>query len=199
MLPQHAWERSQTVGPGETAAPGETALPDESARTEFHRFFQRHHRELARLAFLLLGDQDGADDLAAEALTAAWQRWDRVRAADQPLAYVRRMVVNMSRSRIRALVRERDKAARLSARMDDRVREPDVPAVVDVRAALRTLPPRKRACVVLRFGFDMSEKDTARVLGVAVGTVKSQTAKAVAELARHLADPQLPERRLTER
>ncbi|MEU8302746.1 SigE family RNA polymerase sigma factor [Actinomadura sp. NPDC048955] len=184
MLPHALWERSHKCP------------PDESARAEFHRFFQRHHRELARLAFLLLGDQDGADDLAAEALTAAWQRWDRVRAADRPLAYVRGMVVNMARSRLRALVRERDKAARLGARMDDRVRDPDVPAVVDVRAALRTLPQRKRACVVLRFGFDMSEKDTARVLGVAVGTVKSQTAKAVAELARHLADPQPPDHQL---
>ncbi|MEU8118416.1 SigE family RNA polymerase sigma factor [Spirillospora sp. NPDC049024] len=176
MLPLHQWERSHDDS------------PDESAHAEFHRFFQRHHRELARLAFLLLGDRDGADDLAADAMAAAWQRWDRVRAADQPVAYVRRMVVNMARSRIRALVRERDKAVRLGARMDDRVREPDVPAVVDMRAALRTLPQRKRACVVLRFAFDLSEKDTARVLGVAVGTVKSQTAKGVAELARRLDD-----------
>jgi RNA polymerase sigma-70 factor (sigma-E family) len=165
------WERSQ-----------------EGPRGEFHGFFERHHRELARLAFLILGDPDGADDLAADAMTAAWQRWDRVRAADQPLAYVRRMVVNMSRSRIRALVRERDKLERMYAITDDHVRAPDVPAVVDVRAALQSLPQRKRACVVLRFAFDMSEKDTARCLGVTVGTVKSQTAKGVAELARHLAD-----------
>jgi DNA-directed RNA polymerase specialized sigma24 family protein len=96
----------------------------ETARVEFHRFFLRHHREVARLAFLMLGDPDGADDLAADAMTAAWQRWDRVRAADQPLAYVRGMVVNMSRSRIRALVRERDKAARLSATAGDRVHGP---------------------------------------------------------------------------
>ncbi|TDD88917.1 SigE family RNA polymerase sigma factor [Actinomadura darangshiensis] len=174
MLSQQRWERSQTAR--------------ETARTEFHCFFARHHRDLARLAYLMLGDPDGADDLAADAMTAAWQRWDRVRAADQPLAYVRQMVVNMSRSRIRALVRERDKLARLGARLDERGREPDVPAVVDVRAALARLPQRKRACVVLRFGLDLSEKETARRLGVAVGTVKSQTAKGTAELARQLAD-----------
>lgn len=160
----------------------------EGARSEFHGFFERHHRELARLAFLMLGDPDGADDLAAEAMAAAWQRWDRVRAADQPLAYVRRMVVNMSRSRIRALVRERDKLERMTAIAGEHAHAPDVPAVVDVRAALQRLPQRKRACVVLRFAFDMSEKDTARCLGVTVGTVKSQTAKGVAELARQLAD-----------
>ncbi|WP_433465077.1 SigE family RNA polymerase sigma factor [Spirillospora sp. CA-128828] len=176
MLPKQDWERSQS-GP-----------PTETARTEFHRFFLRHHRDLARLAFLMLGDPDGADDLAADAMTAAWQRWDRVRAADQPLAYVRRMVVNMSRSRIRALVRERDKAARLGAMSDDRIPAPDVPAVVDMRAALQRLPNRKRACVVLRLAFDMSEKETAHFLGVAVGTVKSQTSKGAAELAKALDD-----------
>jgi RNA polymerase sigma-70 factor (sigma-E family) len=157
---------------------------------EFQGFFRRHHRELARLAFVMLGDPDGADDLAADAMAAAWRRWDRVRAADQPLAYARRMVVNMSRSRIRAIVRERDKVERMSAVLDDRVRVPDVPAIVDVRAALLRLPQRKRACVVLRLGFDMSEKETAQFLGIAVGTVKSQTAKGVAELTRLLADAQ---------
>ncbi|SFO20436.1 RNA polymerase sigma-70 factor, sigma-E family [Actinomadura madurae] len=167
--------------------------PD-AASSEFHGFFERHHRELARLAYLLLGDPDGADDLAADALAAAWQRWDRVRAADQPLAYVRRMVVNMSRSRIRALVRERDTLERMRAVAGEHVPPPDVPAAVDVRAALRRLPRRKRACVVLRLAFDLSEKDTARCLGVTVGTVKSQTAKGVAELVRQLAD-RPPERR----
>jgi DNA-directed RNA polymerase specialized sigma24 family protein len=53
---------------------------------EFQGFFRRHHRELARLAFVMLGDPDGADDLAADAMAAAWRRWARVRAADQPLA-----------------------------------------------------------------------------------------------------------------
>jgi DNA-directed RNA polymerase specialized sigma24 family protein len=99
-------------------------------------------------------------------------------------------VVNKSRSRIRAIVRERDKVERMSAVLDDRVRVPDVPAIVDVRAALLRLPQRKRACVVLRLGFDMSEKETAQFLGIAVGTVKSQTAKGVAELTRLLADAQ---------
>lgn len=165
-----AWERSQACADA------------------FHGFFQRHHGELARLAFVMLGDRDGADDLAADAMTAAWRRWDRVRDADHPVAYVRGMVVNMSRSRIRALVRERDKVERMSAGLDDRVHGPDVPAVVDVRAALLRLPQRKRACVVLRLAFDLSERETAQFLGIAVGTVKSQTAKGAAELARLLAD-----------
>ncbi|GAA1847525.1 SigE family RNA polymerase sigma factor [Actinomadura bangladeshensis] len=164
----------------------------ELSHVEFQGFFRRHHRELARLAFVMLGDSDGADDLAADVMAAAWRRWDRVRAADQPLAYVRRMVVNMSRSRIRVLVRERDRVERMGAGSDEHLYGPDVPAIVDVRAALLRLPQRKRACVVLRLAFDLSEKETAQVLGIAVGTVKSQTAKGVAELTRLLAVERQP-------
>ncbi|HEX2315838.1 MAG TPA: SigE family RNA polymerase sigma factor [Thermomonospora sp.] len=159
---------------------------DETARREFHGFFERHHRELARLAYLLLGDADAADDLAADALVATWRRWDRVRGADQPLAYVRRIVVNMCNSRLRAMVRERGRLSALGAVAEDRTDGPDVPAMVDVRAALRRLPDRKRACIVLRYAFDLSEQETARVLGVSVGTVKSQTSRAAAELEREL-------------
>jgi DNA-directed RNA polymerase specialized sigma24 family protein len=57
---------------------------------------------------------------------------------------------------------------------------------VDVRAALDRLPFRKRACVVLRHAFDLSEKDTALALGISVGAVKSQTSKGMAELERVL-------------
>lgn len=64
-------------------------------------------------------------------------------------------------------------------------------AVVDVQEALRRLPFRKRACVVLRHAFDLSERDTALVLGVSVGTVKSQTSRGVAELQR-LLGPETP-------
>lgn len=159
---------------------------DRAAQAEFHRFFEAHHRDLARLAYLMLGDTDAADDLAADALVAAWHRWDRVRAADQPLAYVRRIVMNLCNSRIRAIVRERGRLPTLGASLQDRTDGPDVPAVVDVRVALQRLPERKRACVVLRFAFDLSEAETAKVLGISVGTVKSQTSRGVAELEREL-------------
>ncbi|WP_313896375.1 SigE family RNA polymerase sigma factor [Streptomyces sp. YIM 98790] len=156
---------------------------------EFHAFFERHHAELSRLAHLLLGGgagPDGADDLAADALVALWSRWDRVQAAEQPLAYARGVVVNLARSRIRTLVRERRRVALFWAREPETTDGPDIPAVLDVRAALGRLPYRKRACVVLRHAFGMSEKETARALGISVGTVKSQTSRGIAELERLL-------------
>ncbi|GLZ13344.1 hypothetical protein Acsp04_35790 [Actinomadura sp. NBRC 104425] len=172
--------------------PPEAERDEEAYRREFRRFFELHHRDLARLAHLMLGDPDSADDLAADALAAAWHRWDRVRSSEHPLAYVRRIVLNMCHSRIRALVRERDRLAALGASVQEHADTPDVPAVLDVRAALQRLPERKRACVVLRFAFDLSEKETARVLGITVGTVKSQTSKGIAELQRALGDPERP-------
>ncbi|MEV7027117.1 SigE family RNA polymerase sigma factor [Kitasatospora sp. NPDC093558] len=158
----------------------------DDASAEFHDFFERHHAELARFAHLLTGETDAADDLAADALIALWQRWDRLRAADHPLAYARGVVANMARARIRSAIRERRRVLLFWTRSPEKTEGPDVAAVLDVRAALDRLPFRKRACVVLRHAFDLSEKDTAAALGISVGTVKSQTSKGMAELQQLL-------------
>jgi len=167
---------------------------DDAASAEFRDFFERHYAELARLAHLLTGESDAADDLAADALLALWHRWDRVRAADHPVAYARGVVANMARSRIRSAVRERRRITLFWSQREDRTENPDVPGMVDVQEALRGLPFRKRACVVLRHAFDLSEKDTALTLGVSVGTVKSQTSKGMAELQRLLGSQEAPRR-----
>jgi RNA polymerase sigma-70 factor (sigma-E family) len=153
---------------------------------EFHAFFQRHYAELSRLSYLLTGEADAADDLAADALIALWQRWDRLRQADHPLAYARGVVANLARERIRGATRERHRVTLFWSRRAEQAQDPDVAAVVDVRAALDRLPFRKRACVVLRHAFDLSERDTALALGISVGAVKSQTSKGLAELERLL-------------
>ncbi|WP_035839746.1 SigE family RNA polymerase sigma factor [Kitasatospora azatica] len=155
-------------------------LADTSA--EFHDFFERHYAELARFANLLTGEPDAADDLAADAMIALWQRWDRLRKADHPLAYARGVVANMARERIRAAMRERRRVSLFWFRGPGSVEGPDTAAVLDVRTALARLPFRKRACVVLRHAFDLSEKETAAALGISVGTVKSQTSRGMAEL-----------------
>ncbi|GGY36849.1 SigE family RNA polymerase sigma factor [Streptomyces djakartensis] len=167
---------------------------DDAASVEFHAFFERHYAELSRLAYLLTGESDTADDLAADALLALWHRWDRVRAADRPAAYARGVVANLARTRIRSAVRERRRIALFWSQREENIENPDVAGVVDVQEALRRLPFRKRACVVLRHAFDLSERDTALALGVSVGTVKSQTSKGMAELQRLLGTPGVPQR-----
>jgi RNA polymerase sigma-70 factor (sigma-E family) len=167
---------------------------DDAASVEFHAFFERHYAELSRLAHLLTGESDAADDLAADALLALWNRWDRVRAADHPAAYARGVVANLARTRIRSAIRERRRIALFWSQREEKTENPDIAGVVDVQEALRRLPFRKRACVVLRHAFDLSEKDTALALGVSVGTVKSQTSKGMAELQRLLGSQGVPQK-----
>ncbi|MCX4879915.1 MULTISPECIES: SigE family RNA polymerase sigma factor [unclassified Streptomyces] len=167
---------------------------DDTASVEFHTFFERHYAELSRLAHLLTGEADAADDLAADALLALWHRWDRVRAADHPVAYARGVVTNLARTRIRTAVRERRRISLFWSQREEKTENPDIAGVVDVQEALRRLPFRKRACVVLRHAFDLSEKDTALALGVSVGTVKSQTSKGMAELKKLLGSQGAPHR-----
>lgn len=161
----------------------------EPARAEFERFFNRHHRELGRLAFLLTGDRQSAEDLTAEVFLAAWQRWDTVWGLDQPFAYVRRIMVNMAASRVRRLTAERRRLALVQAGWREATGQPDPGVAIDVRAALLRLPVRRRACVVLRHAFDLSEADVAATLGISVGTVKSQTARGMVQLQKILDGP----------
>lgn len=143
--------------------------------------FQEHHPRLVRFAYLLTSDRHAADDLAADAFAKVFPHWCRG-TVDDPGAYLRRTVVN--------LVRER---ARRSLVRDIRpVAEPD-PGAVDgsegrtddqerLLVALRGLSEEQRLVIVLRIWDDRSEAETAELLGVAIGTVKSRTARALDRL-----------------
>lgn len=169
-----------------TPAPGraDDAVTDARADVSeaFEAFFERHHAELSRLAYLVTGSSGTADEVAADALLATWARWDRVCAADSPIAYVRRMVVNIGTSRVRRMIHERRLMPMLVSADDEDAPELTTADVLDVREALRALPPRRRACIVLRYGLDLSEEEVARTLEISPGTVKSQTSKAAAQL-----------------
>jgi RNA polymerase sigma-70 factor (sigma-E family) len=155
---------------------------------EVASLFAAHAAGLVRLAEFLVGDRGLAEDLVQEAFVRAWRSWRRLRRQGAALAYVRATVVNLARnSTRRRLLELRHRAGQASPWV---VPEPDVGTRLDLERALARLPIGKRACVVLRFYADLSEEETARVLGVSVGTVKSQTHKGLALLARHLTDEQ---------
>ena len=155
----------------------------------FHRFFEQHHASLSGLAFLLSGDAAVADDLAADALTEVWKHWERVSAAGDPAAYARGIVANLTRNWIRRQGRARRGLALLGLGLGgERASVSDVPAVLDVRTALKRLPYRRRACVVLRYAFDLPEREVADILGISVGAVKSQTSRGAKQLAELLKD-----------
>jgi RNA polymerase sigma-70 factor (sigma-E family) len=160
----------------------------DEARQQFGAFVAQHARGLDRLAYLMLGDEHAAEDLAADALLAAWQHWEKVRRADNPLAYVRRILVNQASEHSRRRARESTVVGRLKLSASQAAPESDSAAVADVRSALLRLPKRRRACLVLRHCFGLTEEDVARTLGISVGTVKSQTSKAVAQFRREIGD-----------
>lgn len=156
-----------------------------SARAEreaaYQAFFERHHADLARLAYLLTGDPDAASDIAANALVEIWRHWRRVEAAENPHAYARAVLANEARAWSRR--RRREHLGLLRSRLlTEEFHGPDVPAVLDVRAALRALPPRRRECVVLRHAFDVPEREVAEILGISIGAVKSNTSRGTDQL-----------------
>ncbi|BCJ42116.1 RNA polymerase sigma factor [Actinoplanes ianthinogenes] len=146
----------------------------------FRAYFERHHASLSRLAYLMTGESAVADDLAADALTEVWRHWERVQAADDPAAYGHGILMNLARQWVRRRGRERLLTFGVTGRAPS---GSDVPAVLDVRGALRKLPHRRRACVVLRYAFDLSEREVAATLGISVGAVKSATSRGAKQLA----------------
>jgi RNA polymerase sigma-70 factor (sigma-E family) len=153
----------------------------------FARLFAAKRRSLLRFAYVLCGDGQVAEELVAEAWARMYPKWRRDRIVD-PAAYARSVVANLWRGRLRHLRVQRsaethvDAAARLSSSHDTAVADRDA-----MRVALDGLGPRQRAVIVLRFLEDRSEADTAAILGITVGTVKSQASKALATLRSTLA------------
>lgn len=134
---------------------------------------------------LLTGDRHDGEDLLQTALTKAYRSWWRLRRPELAEAYVRRILVTSVTSwRRRGAARER--ATGLVP--DQLVAGPDV-EVADrlvLAQALRMLSPGQRAVLVLRFFEDLSEQQTADLLGCSVGTVKSQSARGLAALRRRI-------------
>jgi RNA polymerase sigma-70 factor (sigma-E family) len=156
---------------------------------EFHDFVVARWPRLVRTAYLLTGDRHHAEDLAQSALTRAYQGWARVRAADNPDAYLHRILVRCNASRFRRRrVAEHLTDTEPLADLAERA-HPDVAEQIAQRralvAALQDLPRRQRAIVVLRFWSDLSERETAEAAGCSVGSVKSQTHRALAKLRVH--------------
>jgi RNA polymerase sigma-70 factor (sigma-E family) len=146
----------------------------------FDAFARGRMRELLRFAHVLTGDPHRAADLLQDALERTLMSWDRVVRKDDPVAYVRRAIVNRHVSVWRRQRRESLVADTPDTPYDPRSAERAFDA--DLWAALATLPTRQRAVLVLRYYEDLSEADTATAMGCSVGTVKSQTFRALAKL-----------------
>lgn len=147
--------------------------------------YQEHALGLTRLAFLMLGDRQTAEDVVQEAFCGLYRAWDHMSDHANALGYVRKSVLNGSRSAIR-----RTKRVPRALTVPDAVSAETAVLAGEARretvAALRRLPARQREALVLRYFADLPEQETALAMGVSRGTVKSTTSRALAALGRML-------------
>jgi RNA polymerase sigma-70 factor (sigma-E family) len=153
---------------------------DDSGREAFRAYVVARSPAHLRTAYLLTGNRADAEDLLQTALAKTYLAWDRIRDREALDGYVRRTLVNTQTSFWR-----RKKPEALYDEVPDAPGR-DTTADSDLHAALWTalsaLPKKQRATVVLRYYEDLSEAETAALLGVSVGTVKSTTSRALAKL-----------------
>ena len=159
-----------------SAAPAATRQAADNAVTVMYR---AHYAALVRLAAVLVGDVATAEDVVQDSFIAMHRAWRRLRDTGKALPYLRRSVINRSRSVLRH---------RVIADRQFPVLAPELPSAEDsalavvrrssVLAALSTLPARQREVMVLRYYADLSEAQIAAALGISKGAVKSHTARA---------------------
>jgi RNA polymerase sigma-70 factor (sigma-E family) len=156
---------------------------DRDADEAVTALYAEHYKSLVGLAVLLVRDVATAEEVVQDSFVAMHRGWHRLRDTDKALSYLRRSVVNRSRS----VLRHRVVADRNAPKPP-----PDMPSAEQgamtllersaVVAALRVLSPRQREVVVLRYYGDLSEAQIASAIGISQGAVKSHTARAMAAL-----------------
>jgi RNA polymerase sigma-70 factor (sigma-E family) len=152
---------------------------------DFAAYLAARQASLLRTAYLLTGNRHDAEDLVQTAFAKLYLSWDKVRDQGSMDGYVRRILVNEHNSLWRRAWKKRehnvedDTLHRLERPHHDMPDDGTGSALWDV---VQTLPRKARAVVVLRYYEEMSEAETAAVLGISVGTVKSQTSRALATL-----------------
>lgn len=160
-----------------------TEVPD-----DFTSFVLERQQALGRMAYMLTGDHHAAEDLVQVALARTYNAWQRIRNKKAIEAYVRRTIINEYTAWWRRAWRYRE---RLTGELPESPAAESDPSVrTEVWQAIQALSRRQRAVIVLRYYEDLTEIQTAELLGVSVGTVKSQTARALNRLrARLTSDP----------
>lgn len=161
------------------------------SREEFEASWLEHRDYLWRVAWLICGDADVADDALGAAAARCWRSWAKTPVVD-PAAYWRRAVVNEVTDRFRHRGRERRwRQRRTGEGRGQRELQDDIADRALIAEALDRLPSGQRAVIVLRYWADLTEQDTAETLEISVGTVKSRISRALDALALELSGTDL--------
>lgn len=161
---------------------------DGAGRERLRQLDELHDTDLVRLACLLLDRTEAAEEVVQDAFVKLYGALDRIEDRDATPAYLRSMVMNGARSKLRRrlVVRKHPPTP------DPPVEGADAAAVLhedqrEVIEALRTLLARQRECLVLRYSGGCSEAEIAETLGIARGTVKWSISRAMAAMTERLA------------
>ena len=162
--------------------PGAAADPADQVTA----LYQAHALGLLRLAVIMLGERQAAEDVVQDAFLGVFRRWDALSDPERALAYVRSSVFNGCRTVLRKRARSRQFVL-----VDPETESADARLLLgeehrEVLAALRRLPDRQREAVALRYCLDMPVNAVARAMGVTEGTVKSATSRGIAAITRML-------------
>ncbi len=149
---------------------------------EFTEYLHARQPSLLRTAYLLTGDRHQAEDVLQTSLAKLYLAWDKVQDRSSVDAYVRRIMVNENNSLWRRGWKKREYATEVLPEGAPHLDEYDEGRSAALWQVVRTLPPKARAVVVLRYYEQLSEAETADVLGISIGTVKSQSSRAIAAL-----------------
>jgi RNA polymerase sigma-70 factor (sigma-E family) len=164
-----------------------TVEPRDSVATErsdrVAALYALHAPDAARLAYLLTGNKELAEDVVQDAFVKILGRFKDMGSVESFKAYLRTTVINVARGHFRRFRVERNWQQKQGGWLDDVVtKQPDIETRDEMWARLQKLPYRQRAAVVLRYYEDLSESETADVLQCSPGAVKSLTTRAMAAL-----------------
>jgi RNA polymerase sigma-70 factor (sigma-E family) len=151
--------------------------------SDFSAYMSARQAALYRTAYLLAGDHASAEDLLQNAFAKLYLSWDKVRDREALDGYVRRIMVNENNSLWRRAWKRREHSTDTMPETGVGVHESyDDGLASALWSYISTLPPKQRSVVVLRYYEQLSEAEIAEVLGISVGTVKSQASRALAGL-----------------
>jgi RNA polymerase sigma-70 factor (sigma-E family) len=159
-----------------------TTVKAQERDEQFAAYMAARQPSLLRTAYLLTGDRHAAEDLVQTAFAKLYLSWDRVQRRELVDGYVRRILVNEHSSLWRRAWKRREVSTGEVPDLRHHVDRPDDGGSDALWAFVQTLPRKQRAVIVLRFYEDLSEAETAEVLGISVGTVKSQASRALAAM-----------------
>ncbi len=160
--------------------------PGDDAAHAVAALYQAHAVSMIRIALLMLGDRAAAEDVVQDAFLGVYRRWQRLSEPQKAEAYLRSAVFNGCRDALRRESRRtrRDRAA--ADHLEDRPSAEAMALISEDRrrilAGLRRLPVRQREALVCRYYLELSEAETASVMNVSAGTVKSTTSRAITAL-----------------